>query len=240
MRNRRETETRLKDLICCATTVFCNKGYRQTQMADVAKAMGVAPGTLYLYVEGKDALFDLVVRHGVETGKRDLPESIPIPNRSAAETLDYVRKVLKKEAKWPKLKAALQELRAQDPRSELSGVIEELYSLIIRNRWGLILLSRAATEFPGLAEVFFHELREPLLSDLAKYIRNRVDARQFISMGDPSVVAAFLNETIAWAAMNRMCDPVFRAIPDDQLAPVVLKALVNAFTFTSERKRRKK
>ena len=33
-----------------ATDVFIERGYRQTQMADVARAMGVAKGTVYLYV----------------------------------------------------------------------------------------------------------------------------------------------------------------------------------------------
>lgn len=240
MRKKKEAENRAKDLIRCATAVFCEKGYRQTQMADIAKAMGVAPGTLYLYVEGKEALFDLVVHHGVESGSQELPQSFPIPNPRVGETLNYVRKILKKEAQWPRLKAALRAPRAEEPRSELLIVVQEVYSLITRNRWRLILLSRAAMEFPGLAELFFQQLRKPLLSDLANYIRSRADAGQFVSFGDPNVAAVFLNETIAWAAMNRMCDPEFRTIPDDQVAPVVINALVNAFTSTIAKRNRRK
>ena len=55
-------DDRLARLVECATQVFITQGYRRTQMADVAKALGVAKGTLYLYVESKEALFDLVVR----------------------------------------------------------------------------------------------------------------------------------------------------------------------------------
>jgi AcrR family transcriptional regulator len=35
-------------------------------MADIAREMGVAPGTLYLYVESKEALFDLVVQRALD------------------------------------------------------------------------------------------------------------------------------------------------------------------------------
>ena len=55
-------DDRLAKLVDCATEVFIAQGYQRTQMADVAKALGVAKGTLYLYVESKDALFDLVAR----------------------------------------------------------------------------------------------------------------------------------------------------------------------------------
>ena len=41
---------RLEQLVDCATRVFIDQGYRRTQMADVADALGVAKGTLYLYV----------------------------------------------------------------------------------------------------------------------------------------------------------------------------------------------
>ena len=59
----RKTPTdRLPQLIACATKMFIEQGYRRTQMEDVAAALGVAKGTLYLYVESKEALFDLVVR----------------------------------------------------------------------------------------------------------------------------------------------------------------------------------
>jgi len=42
-------DDRLARLVECATQVFIEQGYRRTQMADVAKALGVAKGTLYHY-----------------------------------------------------------------------------------------------------------------------------------------------------------------------------------------------
>ena len=56
----RPPPARFPDLIQAATRVFLAQGYRRTQMADVAAAMDAAKGTLYLYVESKEALFDAV------------------------------------------------------------------------------------------------------------------------------------------------------------------------------------
>ena len=50
---------RVPELIQAAVKVFSEKGYRSTQMADVAFEMGVAAGSLYNYVDGKEGLFAL-------------------------------------------------------------------------------------------------------------------------------------------------------------------------------------
>ena len=55
-------EDRLRRLVEVATAVFIDQGFRQTRMEGVAAALGVAKGTVYLYVESKEALFDLVCR----------------------------------------------------------------------------------------------------------------------------------------------------------------------------------
>src|SRR5438105_2687862 len=54
---------RFAQLVDVATRTFIARGYRMTQMADVAEGLGVAKGTVYLYVESKEALFDACVRH---------------------------------------------------------------------------------------------------------------------------------------------------------------------------------
>src|SRR5262249_60488245 len=68
---------RIEKLVDCATEVFIDQGYRRTQMEDVAAAVGIAKGTLYLYVDSKEALFDLVARFA--DGPRPLPNPLKLP-----------------------------------------------------------------------------------------------------------------------------------------------------------------
>src|SRR5437773_2024759 len=65
--------TRIDELADTAARVFTTRGYRRTQMADVARAVGLAPGTLYLYVASKEALFDLVVQRAFRDGEPPPP-----------------------------------------------------------------------------------------------------------------------------------------------------------------------
>src|SRR5258708_36324310 len=83
-------EDRFDQLVDCATKVFVEQGYRRTQMADVAGAMGVAKGTLYLYVESKEALFDLVCRQADVPAPRALPAKLPLATPSSKATLEYI------------------------------------------------------------------------------------------------------------------------------------------------------
>lgn len=57
--SRRIPEARLEQLVDAAARVFIERGYARTQMADVAAALGVAKGTIYLYVESKEVRFIL-------------------------------------------------------------------------------------------------------------------------------------------------------------------------------------
>src|SRR5438093_11638186 len=96
-------DDRLARLVECATQVFIDQGYRRTQMADVADALGVAKGTLYLYVESKDALFDLVARYADAERPFQDPPALPVPSPKPGATLKYVRQRLIESRSFPAL-----------------------------------------------------------------------------------------------------------------------------------------
>src|SRR5574342_1256356 len=91
-------DRRLHDLVQAATEVFIAQGYRRTQMADVAAAMGLSKGALYLYVESKEALFDLVVRSADRAEPVELPPKLPLPTPEAGATLEHVARTLSERA----------------------------------------------------------------------------------------------------------------------------------------------
>ena len=124
---RKVPEGRLEQLVDCATRVFIEQGYARTQMADVAAALGVAKGTLYLYVESKEALFDLVARYA-DAG-RPFAKRPPLPVRTPkpGATVKYVRDRLAQSGVPPGLAKALSQQRVADVRVELEGIVRELY-----------------------------------------------------------------------------------------------------------------
>src|SRR5438093_7283345 len=106
--------TRIDELADTAARVFTTRGYRRTQMADVARAMGLAPGTLYLYVASKEALFDLVVQRAFRDGEPPPPPPLPLPAPASGATLRHLRQRFAREAHLPALTAALARRRRSD------------------------------------------------------------------------------------------------------------------------------
>src|SRR5215470_12523666 len=124
---RQRSPERLDQLITCAARVFSERGYRRAQMADVAAAMGVAPGTLYLYVESKEALFDLVVQRAFVRNEEPLP-ALPLPTPKAGQTVEHLRHRIEREWQTPLLDAALRRRQPVDVEEELRGIVRELYT----------------------------------------------------------------------------------------------------------------
>ena len=103
---------RLSALIRAATIVFSDLGYRRAQMVDVAQTMGVSPGTLYLYVQGKAALFDLVIRDALGLVDHEAPPEFPISEPPAGATLALVKSRLLEDHLVPELAEPVSRARA--------------------------------------------------------------------------------------------------------------------------------
>ena len=220
-------------MVEAALAIFSRQGYERSQIADVAKVMGVAVGTIYLYVEGKEALFDLVVRH-TATDDPTWLDDIEIPCRTPApgSTVAFLREVFGRKGQWPCLLEALRLDRAPDARSELDGVVREQYRLMTRHRRGLVLLTRSALEFPGLAEVFVLGLRRRLLEALERYLASRVAAGQVRPLGDVAASAVVLTQAIAWANLQRPFDPGLSGFDEQVIEDATVDLIVSGLVCT--------
>jgi AcrR family transcriptional regulator len=220
---------RLERLVDAATRVFVEQGYRRTQMADVAEALGVAKGTLYLYVESKDALFDLVVR--AADAPRPLPPPGPLPLRTPkpGATLRYVRERLAAGAELPALGAALARKRTANARAELQQILEQIYAVLAAHRHGIELIDRSARDQPELAALWFEGSRGGLVGLLAQHLVRRIGQRALRPVPDVDAAARLIVETLAWWAVHRHWDRHPQPIAEDIAKATAVTFLVNAF-----------
>jgi AcrR family transcriptional regulator len=227
---------RLDEVMTAALRIFGEKGYRRTQMADVAHEMGVSPGTLYRYVTGKEALFHLVIDRAFAGGRPDAPPSLPIPPPAPGATLARLRERLTADTALPALEAALGRARVPDTGAELRAVVEELYVMIERAWPGIVVLERSALELPELARVFYADTRRRLLDRLERYLGARMRAGRLRRV-PPAAAARFVVETVAWFAMHRHRDR-FPSMIDDHTARTATLELIVGALAPGERRRR--
>lgn len=219
---------RLEQLVDCATRVFIDQGYRRTQMADVADALGVAKGTLYLYVESKEALFDLVARYADEERPFANPPSLPVPSPKRGATLSYVRQRLAENQSLPALTEALRRQRVTDVRGEIEAIVIELYAAMARNRHGLKLLDRSAPDMPELAALWFGGARGGLIAALGQYLQDRIRRGKLRSVPDTAVTARLIIETVVFWAVHRHWDPHPQVVEEQVAQRTVVQLIRDA------------
>jgi len=221
-------DDRLARLVDCATEVFIAQGYRRTQMADVATALGVAKGTLYLYVESKDALFDLVARCADDAHPFEKLPRLPIRTPKLGATLKYVRERLAKNQVPAALTTALGRTRVPDPRAELEEIVRELYDALARNRRGIKLLDRSAPDHPELAALWFEGARGGLVGLLGQYLEDRSRRKLLRPVPDAAVAARLLIETVVFWAVHRHWDPHPQHVDESVAKETVVRFIVSA------------
>jgi AcrR family transcriptional regulator len=225
---------RYERLIDAATRVFLDLGYRRAQMDDVARSAGVAKGTLYLYFESKEALFDAALRSADQPRPISPPRSLPVPTPRRGTTLQAVRRRLAEEQRFPALAKALGRRRAIGVRAELEAIVAELYAVFHRNRTGIKLLDRCAHDYPELADIWFRHGRGGLLERLGRFLESRVRAKRLRAVADLPAAARFLLETVVFWAVHRHWDPAPQEIEDDTARRLVTELVCRAFVGSRE------
>src|SRR5215472_5965871 len=221
---------RFAQLIQAATQVFLKQGYRRTQMSDVAEAMCVAKGTLYLYVESKEALFDAVLRLADQPTLQDLGHRLPLPTPAPGDTLREVEKRVSEEASLPTLIAALGRKRVSDVRKEAEEILRELYVVLSRHRTAIQLLDRCSEDHPDLAAVWYRTGREGALGLLTDYLKDRA-RRGFLRIpGDAAVSARIVLETVTFWAVHHHFDPSPQSVEEGVATDTVVGFILAALT----------
>lgn len=231
---------RLSALVQAASAVFLEKGYRQTQMSAVASAMGVAPGTLYLYVEGKEALFELVLRCAMNPDHPTQSLSLPLRCSGESSLLAFIQKSLRARLRLPALSAAARAGSSSDPRAELESVVRELFRETSRNWLALKLLERSAADWPSLAGLWFGRHRPRVFALLAGYLHRRMASGALRSAPDPQLAARLIIEMVAAFAMHCRSEhdgpPLDQPAAEEVLLDAVLHAYAAALTSTTQKR----
>jgi len=161
-----DAATGKRDLILrAATDVFAERGYFNAQVADVARAAGVAAGTVYLYFRSKDdlliSIFERAMREALAEGRSAVESIADPPERLRA----FARLHLGRLGRDRNLAIVFQvELR------QSTKFMERFSSTLLRDYLGLIRAAIVAGQTAGAfradvnptaaAKIFFGALDE--------------------------------------------------------------------------------
>jgi AcrR family transcriptional regulator len=225
---KRSAHERFGEVIAAAVRVFTADGYRATRMSDVAGAAGLSEAAIYRYVESKEGLFVLAIRHALLL--EDLPAGgeFPLKPPSLAQMVLQAREFVAAEVPFGSLDAALRGPGADDPAAELEAVMRELFTLETQTKEAADMIERSARELPELADLLNSGLRRPVLAALTEYLEGRAKTGLLRATPDAAATARLVLETLTWFARHRHSDPYGAAIPDDIAEDTAIDALIHA------------
>ncbi|HMM15665.1 MAG TPA: helix-turn-helix domain-containing protein [Parvibaculum sp.] len=192
------TAARFEEIAEAAIDCFTEAGYRRTQVADIARQMGVSAGTLYLYAASKEALLHLAVMRLCGLPLEDLP--VPLPDPGIGETAALLRAKIGAHARWPLLGEALTRASPADA-STLAAIGGALHDVLAEQRRIVWLLDSCAFDIAELNEIHRQQVRGAYLDDLVALI-GRGAAPDWTET-KLRVAARCAIEIVAWAAMHR-------------------------------------
>ncbi|TNE37619.1 MAG: TetR/AcrR family transcriptional regulator [Alphaproteobacteria bacterium] len=217
-------DDRRAQLIAAATQVFTRNGFRQTQMSDIAREMGVSVGSLYNWVDSKETLFAWALAEAFEVEvDRDLPLD-PVPFlKAASEGFNA--------ASWtPRLDAALDQAPDTPFLQELGEVIGEMFDFTTRFGAGIRLIEASTVDYPELAVLYFDSLRASYLAKVERYLKDRQARGLLAATQDFSIMMRSLVELIAWWGLHRNADPTESLYDPAAIRPEVIGFAVRGLT----------
>ncbi|HVH05278.1 MAG TPA: helix-turn-helix domain-containing protein [Myxococcota bacterium] len=196
---------RLDALARAALELFSERGYRRTQIADVAKRVGVSPGSIYAYVSSKEALLELALLCAF--GAEPRAGALPLRTPSRSTLVRQVRARLQRQLKRARMGALARRTAPDDVGAELRAVLGELYDGLAENAAVIRLLERVAPDRPELGALYFGRLRVDVIERVRAYLARRIGEGRLRPVPDVPIAARLVIETTAWFAWHRLGDP---------------------------------
>jgi AcrR family transcriptional regulator len=86
----KDPQIRIAEIIGVAEELFNARGYQETQISDIVKAIGVAQGTFYYYFKSKEEVVEAIVRRKVDRILGEVEEITAIKELAAPRKLSVV------------------------------------------------------------------------------------------------------------------------------------------------------
>jgi AcrR family transcriptional regulator len=212
-------ENRIPDIVSAAISVFSRKGYRLTQMEEIANEANVSKATLYYYFKSKLHLFQYVLQNSPQKNEHTPPPASSSP-KTERDFLQLLRRELKEGTRLRSIDGFLKRKTEEiDLEQELAEIIEEIWDINEKNRVQIVILEKSFFEFPELAETYDKYGRRQLLHQIEKYLSGRINAGIIRSLGTVAGASRFMLESLAWFGFKQYtsAQPMFtkaEVLPD--------------------------
>ena len=188
---------RLQKIYQEAGRLFNLNGYANTKMAEIAKASGVAVGTMYSTFTGKDAVLSFVIKATFDKDYLLQEFTLPIKPADDSELLSMLRRVM--DYSFGSI------LNITDEKGEICKdfltLVEELFDLFADYLLALDVIEHNPEALAEMNKEYMPR-KWAFFGELEKYLKVYIDAGQIRQLEYLPLHVPFLINTITWWALN--------------------------------------
>lgn len=193
---------RIQSLLGAGTNVFRHKDFKRAQMTDVAAEMGCSTGTLYNYVENKEALFEHVVLFGM-TGDLPCPDTLPLKMPDPGTTFAMIEKLARELAEGWSIYQALELDEPVDAAEEVEKMTNELFDFFARYYRVIEVMETSVLDYADLASTYDSGRKQMIFGPWTALIEKRGASGAYRSIKDPDWVTILIVEALAAGAWKQ-------------------------------------
>ncbi len=217
------TNPRLEKIYQEAGRLFLTKGYANTKMAEIAKASGIAVGTMYSAFSGKDAVFSFVLHATMDPGHFSGDVTLPIKPAAASELIPLLKRLGEILDSIMIITDGNGNICKGFP--DLAG---ELFDFFADYLFATDNIKKNAEIYQELREVYFPSERNYSLK-LTDCLKRYMEAGQIRRSEHIMSHAWYLTDTMTWWAMNANIQNPREPVPRDVAKEICVGIMQRAY-----------
>lgn len=219
---------RLEKIYQEAGRLFLTKGYANTKMAEIAKASGIAVGTMYSSFTGKDAVFSFVIHATLEPEYFSDEVVLPIKPAAASELIPKLEKL-------DKILDAVMNITDEEGhiRKDFPVLTGELFDFFADYLFATDNIKKNAEVYEELREVYFPR-EEEYFHKLNDCLKRYMEAGQIRCFEHIMSHASYLTDTMTWWALNANMHNPQDPVPRDAAKEICIGIIRRAYQAEGE------
>lgn len=215
---------KLQKIYSEAGRLFNQNGYANTKMAEIAKASGIAVGTMYSAFTGKDAVLSFVIYATLNKDYLSSEITLPIKPIEAPKLIALLTKVLEN--------AFDSVLNITDDKGNICKdflkLMDELFDLFADYLLAFDNIEKNTGVLEELSEIYWPQ-KLAYFEKLGDFLRLYMESGQIRELTYISSHVLFLTDTLTWWALNSNLSIPNEPIPRDAAKEICMGIMKRAY-----------
>jgi Transcriptional regulator len=219
------TDERLYKIFDAASRMFINQGYARTQMNQIAKAAGIAVGSMYHLFESKEAVYGFVIKCIISPEYIQSPLSLPISEKDFTGLEEEIQSVLINNSN------EFDKHKAEIPIGyNFENMLSLAFDTISKYARGCLIFEKNTNVHEEFVEIY-RQFRASFFTSVSEYLELFEKNGCIREIENLKLATRFIIESISWWTMDLPYNSfeVHEEISEEYAKKVVIDALSHAY-----------